>query len=199
MTDPRPRIGPPKSRMNKPNPPSMMLIRISAFLLSSFSSISINCDTNMEFINIATNNEDPNTTESVIGKYFINCPKIPGQKASGTKAATVVSVEIIMGKAISPIPFFAASVLDMPSPIRRYTFSTTTIPLSTSIPRPMIIPKRIMVFKVYPNSDSTIKEMNIDMGIAKPTNSAFRNPKKNINTVTTRMIPKIILLTKSST
>ena len=41
--------------------------------------------------------------------------------------------------------------------------------------------------------------MNIDIGIAKPTNSAFLNPKKNINTVVTRKIPNKILLTKSST
>ena len=42
-------------------------------------------------------------------------------------------------------------------------------------------------------------DMNMDIGIAKPTNSAFLNPKKNIKTVTTRITPNMMLLTKSST
>ena len=56
-----------------------------------------------------------------------------------------------------------------------------------------------MVFRVYPSIDNIIKDINIDIGIAKPTNKAFLNPKKNINTVTTRIIPKMMLFTKSST
>ena len=39
----------------------------------------------------------------------------------------------------------------------------------------------------------------MDIGIAKPTNNAFLNPKKNIKTVTTKIIPNKILFTKSST
>ena len=53
--------------------------------------------------------------DKVIGKIFMNSPIIPGQRPKGTKAATVVKVEMIIGKAISPIPFFAASILLMPS------------------------------------------------------------------------------------
>ena len=41
--------------------------------------------------------------------------------------------------------------------------------------------------------------MNIDIGIANPTNSAFRKPKKNMRTATTKITPKMILFTKSST
>ena len=54
-------------------------------------------DTKTELKKIATNNEDPKTTESVIGKYFINCPITPGHKPKGIKAATVVAVDIIIG------------------------------------------------------------------------------------------------------
>ncbi len=64
---------------------------------------------------MATNNEDPKTTESVIGSIIINSPIIPGHKPKGIKAATVVAVEIIIGKAISPIPFLAASIRLIPS------------------------------------------------------------------------------------
>ena len=56
-----------------------------------------------------------------------------------------------------------------------------------------------MVFIVYPKKFRIIKDMNIDIGIANPTNTAFLNPKKNINTTTTKITPKMILLTKSST
>ena len=44
-----------------------------------------------------------------------------------------------------------------------------------------------------------INDINIDIGIANPTNNAFLNPRKNINTVVTKKIPKRILFTKSST
>ena len=93
--------------------------------------------------------EEPNTTDSVIGKQTINSPITPGHIPKGINAATVVAVEIIIGNAISPIPFLAASTLFKPSSsIKRYTFSTTTIPLSTNIPSPIINPKRIIVFMV---------------------------------------------------
>ena len=41
--------------------------------------------------------------------------------------------------------------------------------------------------------------MNIDIGIAKPTNKAFLSPRKKVKTVTTRIIPKIKLFIKSFT
>ena len=56
-----------------------------------------------------------------------------------------------------------------------------------------------MVFIVYPIPFNIINDINIDIGIAKPTNKAFLNPKKNIKTVTTNITPKMMLFTKSST
>ena len=67
------------------------------------------------------------------------------------------------------------------------------------MPRPITRANKIIVFRLYPSAEIIINDMNIDIGIAKPTNSAFLNPKKNINTVVTRKIPNKILLTKSST
>jgi hypothetical protein len=54
-----------------------------------------------------------------------------------------------------------------------------------------------MVFKVYPKKESIMKDMNMDMGIANPTNNAFLKPRKNINTVTTKITPKMIEFTNS--
>ena len=64
---------------------------------------------------MATNSEEPKTTERVIGKNIINFPILPGHKPSGIKAAIVVAVDIIIGKAISAIPFLVASILFIPS------------------------------------------------------------------------------------
>ena len=58
----------------------------------------------------ATKREEPKTIINVMGKYCINSPIIPGHKAKGTNAASVVAVEAIMGQATSPTPFFVASI-----------------------------------------------------------------------------------------
>ena len=48
----------------------------------------------------AIKREDVKTQINVIGKYFINSPASPGQKINGRKAANVVAVEAIIGRAI---------------------------------------------------------------------------------------------------
>ena len=64
------------------------------------------------FITKPTKREDPRTRINVIGRYFINSPKMPGQRANGTNAAKVVAVDAIMGHATSPTPYLAASNLE---------------------------------------------------------------------------------------
>ena len=133
--------------MNNPIPAIILVTLIILFKGISTSSIVINWDTSTELKKIATNKEDPNTIESVIGSIIINCPITPGHSPRGINAATVVAVEIMIGNAISLIPFLAASLRFIPSSsISLYTFSTTTIPLSTSIPSPIISPKSTIVF-----------------------------------------------------
>ena len=48
----------------------------------------------------AIKREDVKTQIKVIGRYFINSPAIPGQNINGKKAAKVVAVEAIIGRAI---------------------------------------------------------------------------------------------------
>ena len=67
----------------------------------------------------ATNREEANTIIKVNGKNFINSPMIPGHNASGTKAATVVAVEEIIGQATSPTPSITAFFAEYPSSIKR--------------------------------------------------------------------------------
>ena len=54
----------------------------------------------------------------------------------------------------------------------------------------------LMVNPIIPRM---IKEMNIESGIAMPTNNALRTPKKNNKTKTTKITPEIILFSKLST
>ena len=79
------------------------------------SSIFIIFETSTELKNIATSKDEPNTTDKVIGKKTINLPILPGHNPNGINAAIVVAVEIIIGNAISEIPFLVASILLRPS------------------------------------------------------------------------------------
>lgn len=96
---------------NNPNPIAMVAPIINFFLFGTFRSTLIQTAAKTGFITNAINKEDPKTIISVKGKYFINSPIIPGQSAKGTKAAKVVAVDAIIGKATSPTPYFAASIL----------------------------------------------------------------------------------------
>ena len=137
----------------------------------------------------ATKSEAIKVTEIVIGKYFINSPRMPGHNNIGKNANTVVSVEVITGKAISPIPYLDARRRGRPFSMLAYTLSTTTIPSSTSIPRPMIIAKSTMVFSVTPAKYRMAKAINIESGMAVPTKRAFFIPMEKLSTPITRRIP----------
>jgi hypothetical protein len=67
------------------------------------------------------------------------------------------------------------------------------------MPKARISEKSTIKLSVIPKESSTKKEINMDNGMAEPTKSAFRKPMKNINTKTTRMIPKIMEFSKSLT
>ena len=57
---------------------------------------------------IATKSDAVKVAVSVIGKYFMNLPIVPGHSANGRNAINVVAVDEITGQAISPIPSFDA-------------------------------------------------------------------------------------------
>ena len=74
------------------------------------SSTFISAEVSPGLMTRATKRDDESTVISVNGRYFMNSPNRPGQKASGKKAAKVVAVEAIIGKATSPAPSLAASI-----------------------------------------------------------------------------------------
>ena len=49
------------------------------------------------------------------------------------------------------------------------------------------------MFTVIPNIWNTRKEIHIESGIDRPTNSAFLTPRKNIRTNTTKITPEKML------
>ena len=61
-------MAPPAKRIKIPNPPRMRVIRMSFCRDRIFSSTSINWDTRTELNKMATIREEPNTTDSVMGK-----------------------------------------------------------------------------------------------------------------------------------
>ena len=55
------------------------------------------------------------------------------------------------------------------------------------------------MFSVTPIAFRMKKAINMESGIAIPTNAAFLNPKKNNSTPTTSMVPNMIEFSNSST
>ena len=66
-------------------------------------------------ITSATNSDEASTTITVIGRYFMNSPMIPGQNSSGRNTATVVPVEAMIGQATSRVAVSAARARGSPS------------------------------------------------------------------------------------
>ena len=96
--------------MSAPNTIAASEIMFNLFLFNGASSTFISADVSPGLMTKATKSEEESTVINVSGKYFMNSPKRPGQKASGRKAANVVAVEAMIGKATSPAPSFAASM-----------------------------------------------------------------------------------------
>ena len=106
-------------------------------------------------------------------------------------------MEEIIATTISPTPCLAAS--NLLSPSCRYSlsiFSITTMALSTNIPKARIRANRTTIFMVVPMPPNTTKLINIDNGMAIPTNKALRKPKKKRSTKTTKITPKMMLFSK---
>ena len=135
-------------------------------------------ETRTELKNIATIKDEHNTTDKVTGKKIINFPILPGHKPRGINAATVVAVDIIIGNAISN-SFFSSF-----NPIHSFFFHQSVYifynynSIINKHPSPRIRPNNIMVFKVLPIAQELAMDINIDIGIAIPTNKAFLNPRK---------------------
>ena len=75
-------------------------------------------------------------------------------------------------------------------------FSTTTIALSTNIPKANIKENKTIIFMVMPSALRMMNDKNIESGMDIPTKDALRTPKKNSRTPITRISPEMILFSK---
>ena len=72
MRVPRALYLPPKKKKNRPMSNMIPVNFIIFFNGISLSSVLINCDTKTELKKMATNNDEPKTIDSVMGKITIN-------------------------------------------------------------------------------------------------------------------------------
>ena len=116
--------------------------------------------------------------------------EIPPRNSTGTKTAIVVSVDAVMAVETSRLPTVAASRLLLPSSRWRYTFSSTTIALSTSMPTPSAKPPNEIVFSVNPLKNISANVEITEIGIAIAMISVLEKlRKKNSSTSTASTAP----------
>ena len=130
----------------------------------------------------------------------MNSPTIPGQNNKGKKGEIVVNVPVNTGTNTSEAANLTASVIVNFLKLlnKRWAFSITTIASSTTIPKPNKNANNTMVFNVKSNPGMNKNVNKADKGTESPTNAASRTPIKNINTITTKINPRITVLIKSA-
>ena len=172
----------------------------------SFSGWFIKSTAKTGFIIKATTSEAASVKMSMVGKYTINRPMIPGQKSKGKKGASVVSVPANTGMNTSPAALLVAisiGILPFPSTKIRCVFSITTMASSTIIPSPNnrannTIKLRVTwvpIIKSAPGKNT--KATNILSGTLSATKKALVTPIKNISTISTSKNPMMIEFTSS--
>ncbi len=101
--------------------------------------------------------------------------------------------------ATSLVPSMDAVFRSAPSSTCRYTFSTITIALSTSMPRAMISAKSTIMFSVIPKKEMKTNARSIESGMASATKKELRTPMKKSSTPTTRSRPVMMPFSSSPT
>ena len=141
----------------------------------------------------AINNEDVSTHINVIGRYFINSPANPGKKRRGTKAASVVAVEEIIGRAIFLDAPAKDSLMVKPSFIFLSAYSTITIAPSTSNPTDKISANKTTIFIVNPIMERSNMPDKKEPGIETPTKNPDLTPRAPRMIIKTNIIAAITL------
>ena len=200
---------PPKSNRIPPITPTQKSFTLNMsdfFLITSSSSWFMKSTANTGFMIKATTKDAASVKMSIVGRYIMNFPMMPGQKSNGKKGARVVTVPAKTGINTSPAAIRAAIPVGMrPFPCikMRWVFSITTMASSTIIPSPNNNANSTIKLRV--TCEPTIRSAagrntnatNILSGTDKATKKAFTTPMKNINTISTKTNPIIIEFTRS--
>ncbi len=75
-------------------------------------------------------------------------------------------------------------------------FSTTTIALSTSMPRARISENSTTMFIEKPTSRMMLNDSSMESGMASPTKGAVRTPSTKSSTTRTRIRPEMMLFSR---
>ena len=189
-----------------PTQKSLILNMSDFFLITVSSSWFMKSTAKTGFMIKATTKEAARVKMSIVGRYIMNFPMIPGQKSNGKKGASVVTVPANTGINTSPAAIRAAMPVGMrPFPCikMRWVFSITTMASSTIIPSPNNSANSTIKLRV--TCEPTIRSAagrntnatNILSGTDNATKKAFTTPMKNINTISTNTKPMIIEFTSS--
>ena len=154
----------------------------------------------------ATTRDAARVKMSMVGKYTINLPIIPGQNNRGKNGASVVSVPASTGTKTSPAAILVAALIGirpLPSTKILCVFSITTMASSTIIPSPNNNAKSTIKLSVTwvptirsaagKNTNAT----NILSGTLNATKNALVTPIKNMSTINTNRKPIMIEFTSS--
>ena len=133
-----------------------------------------------------------------------NAPTRPGMNPSGTNTAIVASVEAVIAGPTSTVASSAARHLSLDPCMFRYTFSSTTMLSSTTLPTEIASPPKVMKFSASPcqlisstpaKMLSGIESPITTVGrsdVSAPTIAFGRSVRKNANTTITASIsPRI--------
>ena len=126
-------------------------------------------------------------------------PDPPGIDSIGTKAATVVRVEVSIGMASPSAPLATASRRDLPWRMSTSALSDTTIALSTIIPSAMISEAIENCSSSTPKRRTTANELIMHKGTAVAITTAARQPIISSATRSTIRIASHRLMTKPVT
>ena len=127
-------------------------------------------------------------------------PVTPLMKAMGRKTMTRVRLIAITAKAISDVPFRAASRGDSPSSMCRWMFSTTTMASSTTIPMARTRASRVSVLTEKPRAWKAANVPTMETGIAREGMMVARQlRRKRRMTRTTRAKATKIVSSTSAT
>ena len=125
-------------------------------------------------------------------------PSMPLRKKRGTKLATMISVELRMGRRTSLEALKMTVRVDCRKPggkelfsrSRRYTFSTSTMASSTSEPMAMAMPPRLMALMVSPRRWRARTDTNRESGMVMRDMTVARTFMRNRkSTMTTKRPP----------
>ena len=143
-----------------------------------------------------TDTSNDNVTAATIASEMSakSCPASSSTSRIGMNTATVVKVDASTAPKTSRPPSTAARIGALPISRCLYTFSSTTIALSTTMPTANAIPARLMTLIDRPSATIATIAPTTEIGIASAMMPAVRSERRNNNKMKIASPPPIQML-----